>query len=206
MKTKLILLVSIVSVILLSIISCTPSHPTPSPQPQQPAMECAPGDTKCEEYNLYICNSEGKWELLERYCSKCGWQPNIKLDVYAGPPRVKGLPPSPPPPYLEVPVEITITCDAPISLTADDLHIKVYSSYDQTIKTEVIPGATIPAHGTQTFLHSFVLDLDLEILEIIRSGVIIIKVDTEVGISGIKMIPVEGQFILELPPLPQFPF
>lgn len=36
---------------------------------------CAPGETKCDGYNLYTCSAERKWQLTEESSPTCGWQP-----------------------------------------------------------------------------------------------------------------------------------
>jgi len=50
---------------------------------QSHACECTPGETKCEGYNLYRCNSAGRWYLAETNSPSCGYTP----------------PPPPPPPF-----------------------------------------------------------------------------------------------------------
>jgi len=123
-------------------------------------------------------------------------QPDISIST----PRLR-LPPAPP--SVELPVKATITNDNNIGLILGDLHIKVNAN-GQLVKTETIPGATVPAHGTHTFEHSIILGLEL--LKVIGSSSVTVEVDTEVGISGIsERIPIRGQFTLELPPLPPLP-
>lgn len=121
-------------------------------------------------------------------------QPDVSIST----PRLR-LPPAPP--SVEVSTKTTITNDNNIGLVLGDLHINLYKSGGQLVKTDTAPGGTIPAHGTQTFEHSIILGLEL--LDIIGSSSVTVKVNTEVGISGIdEMLPIQGQFTLELPPFP----
>jgi LEA14-like dessication related protein len=124
-----------------------------------------------------------------------------KPDVYVSTPRLR-LPPAPP--GIEVPTRTTMTNDNNIGLILGDLHINLYESGGQSVKTVTAPGGTIPAYGTRTFEHSIILGLEL--LNIIGSSSVTVKVNTQVGISGInEMLPIEGQFTLELPPFPPWP-
>ncbi len=121
-------------------------------------------------------------------------QPNVTIST----PKLR-LPPNPP--SIEVPIKTIITNTNSVELILGDLHINLYKSGSQLIKTDTAPGGSIPASGTQTFEHSIILGLEL--LDIIGSSSVTVKVNTEVGISGIdEMLPIQGQFTLELPPFP----
>lgn len=41
------------------------------------AAPCTPGTTKCEGYNLYTCNPEGKFVLTESNSPECGYVPEL---------------------------------------------------------------------------------------------------------------------------------
>ena len=43
---------------------------------QEGVIPCKPGDTKCKDYGLYTCSTEGEWVLTEADSAQCGYEPD----------------------------------------------------------------------------------------------------------------------------------
>lgn len=120
-----------------------------------------------------------------------------QVTIYAEPRIVATFPL----PSLKILIDTTITNSNNFGLIIGDLHLNMFRSDGTLVKQTTILGGNIQAYSTQTFSSS--VTLGSEILSLIGSSYLRIKVNSEVGISGINdRIPVGAEFVLVLPHLP----
>lgn len=196
-KYLLLTLTSFLIVVVLAFTACDDGGGSNGGGSGGGGVDCTFGDTKCEGTTLYTCNGAGNWDLTQRYSPQCGWRPEAELYIRVSDPKLR-LPPNPP--SVEVGGTVTITSHSPITLTTGDLYVELHTSGGELVKTDTIPGCTIPAQGTHTIEHSMILGLEL--LKLIGSESVVVKARTEVGVPGVMMVPLQFQVDL---PLPAFP-
>jgi len=120
-----------------------------------------------------------------------------QVTIYADPTIVATFPL----PSLRILIDTTITNSNTFGLIIGDLHINMFRSDGTPVKQTTMSGGNIQASSSRTFPGS--VTLGPEILSLIGSSYLRIKVDSEVGISGINdRIPIGAEFILVLPHLP----
>lgn len=120
-----------------------------------------------------------------------------QVTIYADPTIVATFPL----PSLRILIDTTITNSNNFGLIIGHLHINMFRSDGALIKQMTMSGGIIQAFSSQMFSSS--VTLGPEVLSLIGSSYLRIKVDSEVGISSINdRIPIGSEFILVLPHLP----